>query len=337
MKSKKWIIIFFLIALVGGGGYLYKTNPSLLGSLTGKKAIYFYIPEFEDAPNSDTNDSNTPKEFSPDAMSSSELKELATALTPEGYNLKIEQFIPPITDSIESIKSRAKNETVLALVTYTIYDLLNKSHTPLEILLSVSPDLKETCEIETSVLTPKKLKYNSLRDLNDKKVATAIGTTPLSIFIFPKLEQENVVFKQASLNIIFPWLMSQVEENNIQGIITNIFKIGDHRFAKFFGKIEGNEFKLFPQLALLESVNTKLPCLLLVSNKNTSQENKDAIKKYYLAKFNTKEARQTLKSKLRFLGHFYPYIENKESLNIMETYRQKRFRTFSKLVKESEI
>jgi len=328
---KKIIFILILLSLAGGGYYLYNGSNLSVGNFNpfdNSKKIHLFLPEFEDAPDSDS-------EVVAMEQTPNNLDNLASKFSPPGYSTTIENYIAPLVDSINLLKTYS-NDIILGVTHYSMYEKISREHLPLEALLALSSDLKKECTIEVGLIVQEKSGFKSIADLNDKNLATAIGTTALTVFLFPKYEEANIKFQKTNVNVVFPWLISQLDENNVHVASTQMINFGDKKIAKFFGPIIDNKLKFFPHLTLLDSVDTKIPCYVLFINKNAPAQAKSEIKKTIMENFSNVGLRKKVKSKIPYIGNFYP-LKGEEEINaFLEKYRDKRYRNYSKSVLEGE-
>lgn len=185
-------------------------------------------------------------------------------------------------------------------------------------LYSVSPNAAQECFNESEVAVLENSPLKSIDQLRGKKIGvTRNGVRTVSLH-FPEWKKKEMKFGKVILNITPEWTIENLNSKTIDAaILTRSLFEGTNKSKDDLGPIhDGKYVNKSINLKILHTTNFRLPCKMLVVNKNLAP----ALREKFLNRL--KELLQDKKSftelrELAKIGHLKP-VSNEELARIRE-------------------
>lgn len=134
------------------------------------------------------------------------------------------------------------------------------------------------CTHVVDIITKKDSKIIAVKDLQGKNIALVERTAITRQFLIDKKIRAKKVYSGSDVN----WAAKNLETRKIDVALYSYESTpGKKEENRYFGEVSGEELDNYPQLKLVNTINTLLPCRIVYLNKKLSERDQQIIVKTF--------------------------------------------------------
>lgn len=284
MSPNKILTTLLSLALligIGFTGYYFYQQKNVSEPVAGpSEELTFYLPE-RDMPGEreDTNDTDQKAE---DLFSVEGRK-----VNIVHYNLPFRVFMKQNNIINDKVDTGMMDVPQLAF--------LNREGAKLRPVFAVSPDRESSCHSEMQIITTKKSGLKSMADLKNKKLVITERAMRSVNMLTATFEKENLSFDTLYIKRKIPWAKENLLSGTVDAIVITVSKLGNGQTISRFGSFDGNNYEKEPEMQVIYTTDTKIPCRVIFVNEKLAPETQKAFITKLLSLTNDADSRITLR------------------------------------------
>ncbi len=222
---------------------------------------------------------------------------LEKLLSGKNYNFKF-SYVKELRSGKKKAVKAKQSKVDMAPVDASRVIQMEKNGKSLKVLFKASPDPDFECYSEAQFFTKSDSEIKTLKDLKNKNLAILNVAIPFAGIKLKDIAQEiepiNRLYVIRNVNEGIDLL----KENKVDVVAYRINVFENNKVDAFLGEVVDNHYTQHPELKLIETTSTKIPCKIIYILNSVPENIVSEVKGKFIETFNSKEQKQILKKGL---------------------------------------